>query len=456
MNIYIHVEISTRELDSKLLLATLAAGKGHEVIISSSVEIISALSKKILKPGLFHTKSLTPSKTKITRHQKIIENKSVVSSIDEEGAINDYGYEQFAKDRYSEVSISQSAVVLGWGDEDTETLKKRYNKYSGKIHKTGSPRIDLWRPFFSSYWTTPKEIPNKPFLLISSNLFSTSYKPFFESIKHTSDAGYFKRDPKLFKKSFYTMGDDFKKLYEFIIAIKFLAENNNGYDIVLRPHPVENIKAWEVFLENIPNVHIIRKDSITTWVKNAFAVMHSSCTTGIEATISGKPLLTYSPPALDYDANILSNKLGYVVKSKEELLKKTNEIFEAEASKNLKNEEVKIPDIISKKVFIDNKEFAAEKILKIWENFNDKNLSQSNNWLNFYCFLKIINFKTVIKKLASRLFPKVIKSVEENHKFPPLDQKDIQERVYRLQNILGIEKKLKCRIISERTILIKN
>ena len=34
MNIYLHVETTIRELDSKLLLATLAASRGHEVIIS--------------------------------------------------------------------------------------------------------------------------------------------------------------------------------------------------------------------------------------------------------------------------------------------------------------------------------------------------------------------------------------------------------------------------------------
>ena len=34
MNIYLHVEISSRELDSKLLLATLAASRGHDIIVS--------------------------------------------------------------------------------------------------------------------------------------------------------------------------------------------------------------------------------------------------------------------------------------------------------------------------------------------------------------------------------------------------------------------------------------
>ena len=34
MNIYLNVEISSRELDSKLLLAVIAASKGHQVVIS--------------------------------------------------------------------------------------------------------------------------------------------------------------------------------------------------------------------------------------------------------------------------------------------------------------------------------------------------------------------------------------------------------------------------------------
>ena len=44
MNIYIHVEISVRT-DSKLLLATLAASKGHQVIVSDLESILSGVEK---------------------------------------------------------------------------------------------------------------------------------------------------------------------------------------------------------------------------------------------------------------------------------------------------------------------------------------------------------------------------------------------------------------------------
>jgi len=83
VNIYLHLEVLNRELDSKLLLATIAASRGHEVIVSDQESIIKGLTRKFLKPGIFHTKSLTPSKAKILKHQKIINTGCKITSTDE-------------------------------------------------------------------------------------------------------------------------------------------------------------------------------------------------------------------------------------------------------------------------------------------------------------------------------------------------------------------------------------
>ena len=125
MNIYLQVEISSRELDSKLLLAILAASRGHQVIISNVEIIEKGLKRGWLPPGIFHTKSLTPGVNKIKRHQDIINSGSKVTSIDEESSIDRFGYEEFSKQRYSKESIDQSSAVFTWGDEDFETLKKK-------------------------------------------------------------------------------------------------------------------------------------------------------------------------------------------------------------------------------------------------------------------------------------------------------------------------------------------
>jgi surface carbohydrate biosynthesis protein len=455
MNIYMHLEITVRELDSKLLMAILAASKGHQVIISGSMEINMALKTGVLNPGIVHTKSLTPSDKKISTHQKIIDNKSIITSIDEEASINEFGYDKFAIERYSEVTIEQSSAIFGWGTDDVSTLKKKYPEYSHKIYKTGSPRVDLWKPFFSDYWVKSKNIISEPFLLVSSNIFVTNTQPFHESLKFNRDAGYMHRDPDLFKRSFYSMSNNYKKLYEFIDAIKYLAKNSNGYSVVLRPHPMENITAWKNFLEGVKNIHIIRKDCISLWVKNAFAIMHNGCTTGIEAIVSQKPLLTYNTTQMNIEDYFLSNKLGHNIKSKEELLKKTNQLFEIEKHDNKTNEKPTIPSLVLEKLYIDKNELAAEKILKVWESLNTKSLSQSNNWIKFRLLLKIIELRNFFLNIMSKLNPKKFNPIKENQKFQSMNESDICARATRLQSILGIDKKLKCKLLSKRTILIK-
>jgi len=455
MNIYLHVEVAVRELDSKLLLGVLAAAKGHEVIVSTMGEIIKGLKKGVLKPGIFHTKSLTPSKSKIQRHKEIIETNSLITAIDEEHGLFIEGYDQFAIDRFSDESIGQSSAVFGWGSEDTETLKNIYPKNSKKIFKTGSPRADLWRSIFANYWINPKGMPMKPFLLVSSNMISTEFLPFHQNIKLLKELGAFNRDPKLFKKRFYAVSEDFKKLHEFIEAIIYLAKNNNGYDIVVRPHPQEDIDTWKIFLEDIPNVHVLRQDSITAWVKNAFGVMHNGCTTALEATVSGKEVFTFNPFDMEYD-NKLFNTLGYNLKSKEELLKKVNETFKNSNFNKNKERAINLTNLISKKIYIDENKLAAEKILKIWESLNNDKISVPNNWLKYHLFIKSISLKRISLNFFAKLFPDNFKSIKKNHKFPPLEANDILARINRLQQILGIKKKIECKLISNRTILIKS
>ena len=454
MNIYMYLEVSNRELDSKLLLATLAASKGHKVIISGLSEIINGLKTGVLAPGIFHTKSLTPSKKKINTHQEIINNKSVITSIDEESGISHFGYDEFIKGRYSDLTIDQSSAVFCWGSDDEENLKKTFYKRSHKIFKTGNPRVDLWRSILSDYWTKPKRMPKKPFLLVSSNMESTNTKTFYEGIKMHKAAGYFERDPGLFRKLFYHMSDDYKKIYEFIEAIKYLAKNNNEFDIVLRPHPTENIKIWEFYLDGIPNVHVIKEDSITTWVKNSFAVMHNGCTTAIETSISGKPLLTYEPFEMSYDHQF-ANAQGYKINSKEDLFIKVNDIFNSQKISNSKKTTIKISKELSQKLHIDNNELAAEKIVKVWESISNDSHSKTNNWFKFYWFIKIINLKRFILKIMAKIFPYKFKPFKKNYKSMPFDKKDVSERVNRLQHILKIKDKIECKFLSKKTVLIK-
>ena len=461
MNIYLHVEISARELEGKLLLATLAAARGHNVIISSLNAIKVGLNSRALPPGIFHAKSLTANDELIARHQQMKNNGIIITSLDEEGGLLNYDYETFARERYSSKTIEQSSAVFGWGTEDVDTLKKIYSEYSSKIYKTGSPRVDLWKSQFSKNSSLPFSRPTKPFLLISSNLHTANFsKPFYEwggfkPHQLKKNISYFKSNPKLFKKQFDKLSEDTQKLAAFVEAIHYLADTHNGYEIVFRPHPLENIETWKVYLKGIPNLHIIREGPITPWVKHAFAVMHNSCTTAIEATISGKEVITYIPFQQNHSWGEVPNELGHRIETLESLSNKVNSLFNISQIDNKNNENKPLPDLLLNKIYMDENELAAEKIIKVWEKLANNNLFRSSNLFKFKLLLKIMKIKSFLGMIFKNLLKSGSKHSNEDYKFPSLDINEIRESVSNLQRVLKIDKNLECKLLYDTTILIK-
>ena len=449
-----YIEIADRELDSKILLGSLAASRNHKVLISDLNSIKEGARRKLLSAGIFLDKSLTPNDKKYLLHNSLVKKEFLITSIDEENNLINYGYDNFALDRFSEKTISQSSAVFTWGSEDYDSLKKNYSNHSSKIHMTGSPRIDLLKPLFLDYWAKPNKLISKPYLLISTNFEANDLKPFHEKVVAWRKGGYFDRDPSLFIEKFNLIAEHYQRMATFVEAIQYISNCNTEYDLVVRPHPSENIESWKIFLKDLPNVHVIRDGSVIPWINNSFGLMHNGCTTAIESTIFGKPVITYSPIELKYYTGQIPNKLGHQVKSPKELLKVINHLYEASIKKknNVNDNDL---ETISKKIFIDTKQLAAEKIIKEWENLDNNRLSQSTNWIMFEYFLKLIDFKKQIGNFLKKVTSKNQYTKVDNYKFPELDKKDIFQKFDRLKKILKLENKIECKVLSKRSILIK-
>ena len=458
MNIYIHLENIIRELDGKLLTSVLAASRGHEVIISDAESIEKGIKRGFLAPGIFHTKSLTPGEKKISTFKDIIKKRNLVTSLDEEGGLIRDNYHNFLKERYSEKTVKDASAIFCYGMDDSKTLKKVFSKYRSKIHKTGSPRVDLWQNSFLKYWELPKKFSKKPFLLVISNMsFANFARPFKEIINTQVKNGLYQFKPLMFKETFLRASDQFKTILAFIEAIKYLANNNKGYDIILRPHQNEDIESWNIFLKGVPNVYVNREGSITGWINNSFAVMHNGCTSALEATVSKKPILTYTPNKQNLFGNNLPNKLGYKIKTKNQLLSKVNYLFKNMKLKRKSSTAKKMSKIVINKIFIDNKELAAKKIIKQWEKLSkSKNdLSESNNWFMFKLLLKTMKINGIRNRIFKNLFTKKMNNKTSSYKFPPFEADDIYMRIKKLRKILKIKKDLKYKLLSDKTILIK-
>ena len=96
-------------------------------------------------------------------------------------------------------------------------------------------------------------------------------------------------------------------------------------------------------------------------------------------------------------------------------------------------------------------------MIRVWESLADANpgLSKPSTWNMYKLILTFMKFNGFMGRLIRNLLKGKFSFNNENYKFNPLNSHDIYGRVSRLQKILGIEEKLDCKVISDRTVLIK-
>ena len=182
--------------------------------------------------------------------------------------------------------------------------------------------------------------------------------------------------------------------------------------------------------------------------------MHHDCTTGIEATISKKHVITYNPFKRKYTRK-LANQIGQQTSTLEELLKIVNSSFENTKHQDYKTTYLHVPKKIKKKIYLDKDELAAEKIVAEWEKFSLNKFSKPSNWTVFRWRLKVLKIRSQVSEIL-KILSKSIKEVsKENDKFADFKVNDIVNKVNKLKKLLKIKNEIKCQLISERTILIR-
>lgn len=426
MNIYIPIEIKVRELESRLLLALEAASRGHDVILGDKASTINAAAKGKLKPGIVHDKSITPNKKKLERYSFFKQHNIFVTSQDEEAGLTHESYKQFLANRFSEKSLSLINRNYTWGIFDYNAITHKYFGYSDKILLTGSPRVDLWRSEFDDYYESDF-LPGKqfkkqfgPYILIPSN-FGAILSPngFWHRIKIQRELGYYKTQSDEIRR-YERAARQFRLISEFIALIRLLSEKLQEHQIVLRPHPAESIDNWRNAIgESFNNVHIIRKGSVNSWIKNADYVIHNSCTTGIEARASGSNVIAFIPDMDDNYSNI-ANKLSKTVSSAEEIL----DIIQKGLSPKY---EITGEEILNNRLANYKNGLAYKQIVDDWESFDAPSL-QVDNRLPEYSEKKSEN--SFIEKVKTRLKKSKTQNKKEtavNHKIPYLLPEEIQQ-----------------------------
>lgn len=318
MNIYIKMEVRARELEGRLLLALAAAERGHHVLLGDLRTLLS--HRTWLPPGIYHDKSVTPSDRKIAFHRSLIDAGFRVTSQDEEHGLLERDYDGFAARRYSTVSVDQVDAVMMWGPHDERALLRLQPGSADKLHATGSPRVDLWRPEMADLY---RGLPltgidaTRPYVLFVSNTVAIKKNPLWLDIRNKRPS-YFHGDDDATEWARYRKYAE-HTLYagEVVRALRLTARRHPDLQFVIRPHPDEGESVWGDLIGQVPNITVNRHGGIGRWVRGAHLVIHNGCTTGFEAAVPRVPLVSFQPDG--WQADVSSNRLGRAATDVDEL-----------------------------------------------------------------------------------------------------------------------------------------
>jgi surface carbohydrate biosynthesis protein len=307
MNLYIVVEITTREFDAKTFLACCAAVEGYDVVIGEE-DMIRRLA--VMEPaGIYYDKSLHTQYPALFQHLRKLGHRIVVN--DDEGFIID-------PKAYSAHSLTQAAcdgvdIHLTWGQYQQRVVQEYLPELAAKSFPVGNVRIDLLsqdlRPFLQEKADALKEKWGRIVLVNTraSIVNNAEGEAYINELLESGEAGpadllleYIKWDTQIF--------ESLKKMLP-VVCKRF-----PDHTFILRPHPSEDMRLWEEIEEQIDNAHLVREGNVHEWIlASEMVIVQHGCSTAAEAFFLETPCISYLPVKSDTMTHGLTNNIAYIV-----------------------------------------------------------------------------------------------------------------------------------------------
>jgi surface carbohydrate biosynthesis protein len=453
-NLYLKVEIRSRELESRLLLALIAAERGHDVLVG---DLRTLLSHRFwLAPGILHDNSLTPAPRKIRFHAALVAAGFRVTSQDEEHGLLQPSHDEFVAQRFGDRSLANAAAAFAWSTRDRDALLAAHPDHRDRIVVTGSPRVDLWRPELSGYHRAlpaPGADPQRPILLFASNSGATNQNRFWVNLREQRP-GYFRGDDDVREFSQYDdHADEFRYLGQLVRAIRQAARAFPDAQLVVRPHPTEHDGAWEDLLGPMPdNVLISRRGELGRWVHRAAVLVHNGSTSAIEATTAGVPTVAFVPDG--WRGDLLSNQLGRRAGDADELLTAVSSALALDRGADRLSgwAEIDVATTLHDRLAALEGPFAAERIVDTWDTLavpGGRNRPRVARWLAT-THRRVGEVRALVRGDAQHRT-----RFDTSHKFPPLSTQDVAEIVTAYRTTLGRFEGVRVSLVGPRLVHVR-
>lgn len=300
--LYLTIEDAARELDAKILIAGAAVRLGLAVVIGQQWLLVN--NHAFIPKGLMLFKGMNARLANAIR--VVGESGHLTAALDEEVmGLSDIPYIQ----RYIDPGIAKHChMFLAQGERHADAIAGKIGVGKDAIRTVGNPRIDLLRPPFASLYQRAADdlrAEHGDYILLNTNAGRANSA--FGSVEQFREVvirvGWMKPDDPE-DEALFRSAVDFD-MANLTLVRDFLARMSAAVPdtrIILRPHASERRESWEKFAKRFANVRVIRDGRHASWMLGARAVVHTCCTTGLEAEILGRTAINIRP--IDYGRSL--------------------------------------------------------------------------------------------------------------------------------------------------------
>jgi surface carbohydrate biosynthesis protein len=395
--------------------------------------------------GIYLAKSQTIRSVKMFRILRKLGHE--VTVWDEEALVH-LPPETYFTRRLSAESMKYINHQFAWGQENADLLRAFPGLPAGaRIHITGNPRGDMLRseirPFFERDAEELRKIYGD-FILVNTNFnHVNAFYPVQNLLQSPVEAGV---EPEFGRAARgmtpeYAIGLQVHKQAIFERFQQLIPELERSFPdltIVVRPHPTEKHEVYHEIADRCQRVKVKHSGNVIPWLLATKALVHNSCTTGIEAYALGVPALSYRAridERYDYGFYRLPNMLSHecfdfdtLIASLEKAL--AGELGGADGAERR--------DLINHHLAALDGPLASQRIIDVLEKIaaeaSEKPLPARLDQLRGGLAAE---WRRLGKKYRSLLSGTVNRPEFQQHRFPELSLDEVRTRASRFRQLLG-------------------
>ena len=443
------VENQVRELDAKLLLACIAASRGFASYIGPRREMhynITAFPR-----GIYLSKSITISSYLVFRMLRNLGH--AVVAWDEEALVH-LPAETYYSRRLSPRAMAQVSRLFAWGEDNAE-LWRQYPLLPSNaiIDVTGNPRNDLLRPKLHSYYKSEVEKIRETcgdFILVNTNFNHvnafTPVQNLFQPVQKPGQIPEFGRAARGMSREYAEGLRDHKLsiFKDFQHMIPALAEAFPNFTIVVRPHPTEDPQIYHDIASGCERVKITNEGNVVPWLLATRALVHNSCTTGVEAYMMRVPAVTYRASineTYDFGFYRLPNLISHTCFNLTELKATLKQILNGELGPADGDDRQQLAEHY---LAAQSGPLACERMVDTLERIADAQVQQLRPGMGSRLVgWSLWAIRTMIKRYKDSRPGSHNRPEFQRHRYPEVSLDEMQSRVNRIKILLNISEELK-------------